>query len=226
MKKNIILVVIAHSDDEAIGMGGTIKKHVDSGDIVHVISMTNGVGSRENVDFEEINDRKESAKLASEHLGFIWGPCFDFSDNEMDNYSLLTIVKCVEKVRDKLNPNIVYTHSGADLNIDHRIVANAVLTAFRPQPKEDCREIRLFEIPSSTDFGSDNITGRFTPNLYIDVQKTWESKVAALLAYATEMRDYPHTRSIKGIENLAKMRGNQVGLIMAEAFEVIRKVET
>ena len=152
MTSNIILVVVAHPDDETIGMGATIKKHVNNGDKVHVVSMTDGVSSRDGVESKSILDRKKSAKLASEHLGFSWEKNFDFDDNAMDKYPLLEIIKSIELVKKNIDPDIVYTHSGADLNIDHRVVANAVITVFRPQPNEKCNEIRLFEVASATDW--------------------------------------------------------------------------
>lgn len=224
MTKNV-LVVVAHSDDETISMAGTIRKHVLRGDAVHVISMTDGVGARETAHEEDVIERKISAQNASEALGFEWGNCFDFLDNSMDSYPLIEIVKCVEKAKNQYQPTLVYTHSSADLNVDHRVVANAVITAFRPQPSEICKEIRLFEVASATDYGNEALTGKFSPNLFVDINETWDAKLMALNAYASEMREYPHSRSIEGIKNLAKIRGNQVGCNLAEAFEVIRKIE-
>ena len=224
MKSYKILIIVAHSDDETIGMGGTIKKHVNNGDEVSVISMTNGVGARLNNKNKNIQNRLIESQKASEILGFNWLKRFDFPDNEMDKCSSLEITKAIEEIKFKLNPEIVYFHNGGDLNIDHRIVSSSVLTAFRPQPNESCKELRVFEIPSSTDFGHENITGRFIPNLYIDISDNWLTKLNALKAYKTEMRDYPHSRSLESIENLAKVRGSQVGIKMAEAFQVIRKI--
>jgi LmbE family N-acetylglucosaminyl deacetylase len=224
MKKNI-LVVVAHSDDETISMGGTIRKHITNGDSVIAISMTDGVSSRANTDIKEISKRTDSAQLASRILGFKWGECFNFKDNAMDSYPLIEIVKCIEESKKKYQPNLVYTHSGADLNIDHRVVANAVLTAFRPEPGEICKEIRLFEVPSATDYGHKSLTGIFNPNVFISIDNEWGFKEEALKAYNKEMRLYPHSRSIQGISNLARLRGSQVGFNMAEAFEVIRKLE-
>jgi LmbE family N-acetylglucosaminyl deacetylase len=221
----IVLVVVAHSDDESISMAGTIRKHIDSGDKVYVISMTDGVGARNRANQSLIFKRKEAANLASQILGFEWGECYDFIDNAMDSVPLLEVVKAVELAKRKYQPTLVYTHSSADLNIDHKVVANAVLTAFRPQPLEKCKEIRLFEVASSTDFGNPTITGVFNPNLFINITKNWDAKANALKAYKSEMRNYPHSRSVEGIMNLARIRGNQVGLNLAEAFEVIRKVE-
>ncbi len=224
--KEVVLIVVAHPDDETIGMGGSIKKHIFKGDEVYAISMTDGVGSRDLSSSKEVKSRIESAKLASSLLGFKWEKSYDFADNKLDSYPLLEVVKCVEEAKSKYDPTIVYTHSNADLNIDHRVIANAVLTAFRPQPNENCREIRLFEVPSATDYGNNIVTGFFKPNLFISLEKKhWEAKLSALKAYKNEIKEYPHSRSLESIQNLAKLRGNQIGVNMAESFQIVRKID-
>jgi LmbE family N-acetylglucosaminyl deacetylase len=220
-----ILIIVAHTDDETIGMGGTIANHTKDGDKVFAVSMTDGVGSRDALDTSDINQRVIAADKAARILGFEWLEAGKFLDNEMDKYSLIEVVKFIENIKNLSKPDIVYTHSSSDLNIDHRIVSEAVLTAFRPQPKEICREIRAFEVSSATDYGHKSVTGSFYPNLFIDITNTWEEKLLALKEYASEMREYPHTRSYRGIESLSKIRGNQVGLHQAEAFEIIRKIQ-
>ena len=223
--QNNVLIVVPHTDDESIAMGGTIKKHINKGDVVSAISMTDGVGARDNLTNENKIFRKNSAILASQILGFNWIDSFEFADNKLDTYPLIEIVKCIESVKNKIKPNIVYTSSPSDLNIDHRILANAVLTAFRPQPYESCKEIRFFEVASATDFGHHSVTGKFLPNLFISIEEEWPYKLKALDAYKSEIRDFPHSRSKEGIKNLAEYRGKQIGIPMAEAFEVIRKLE-
>lgn len=225
MKQNKILIIVAHTDDETIGMGGTIKKHVNNGDEVFAISMTDGISSRRNQKIDQINERKHAAKKASLELGFKWEKNYDFADNALDKYPLLEIIRAIEKIKSKIIPNLVYTHSFADLNIDHRIVAQAVLTAFRPLPEENCKEIRLFEVVSSTELGHKDTTNQFIPNLFVSITETWQAKKNALIAYKSEIRDFPHIRSLRGIENLSCLRGSQVGISMAEAFQVIRKIE-
>ena len=120
---------------------------------------------------------------------------------------------------------MIYTHSSADLNVDHRIVNQSVLTAFRPQDGEKWEEIRSFEVPSSTEYGHKSVTNFFMPNLYIDITKHIERKIIAIDNYHKEVRNYPHPRSLESVRNLAKYRGNQVGLFYAESFEVLRKIE-
>jgi LmbE family N-acetylglucosaminyl deacetylase len=220
-----VLVVVAHSDDETISMAGTIQRHASLGDNVIAISMTDGVSSRDSIDgATSIANRKTAAFSASQILGFTWVESLNFQDNALDRYPLLDIVKAIERVKILYEPSLVYTHSLADLNIDHRVVTNAVLTAFRPQPFENCTELRLFETSSATDYGNNAITGSFEPNLFVDIADFWKSKEAALEAYGTELRPYPHSRSIDAIKNLGKLRGNQVGVELAEAFQVIRKI--
>jgi len=220
---NNVLVVVAHSDDETLGVGGTLAKHVNSGEKVYAVSMTDGISSRES-DESKVASRMKSATEAARKIGFVWLDSGNFPDNAMDTVPLLDIVKFIESIKDRINPQIVYTHSAADLNIDHQLVNKAVLTAFRPHAKEVCTEIRTMEVPSSTDYSHHTIS-RFSPNLFVDITDTWKVKLEGLKAYKAEMKEPPNSRSYEGVENLAKFRGNQVGLFYAEAFEIIRKID-
>jgi LmbE family N-acetylglucosaminyl deacetylase len=223
--KHTVLVVVAHTDDETLGLGGVISKHIENGDTVYGISMTDGIGARGVENEQEIKVRVQASINAGKILGLTWLEGGSFPDNAMDSVPLLAVVKLIEKAKFLVKPTLVYTHSSADLNVDHRVVSQATLTAFRPQPNEIWQEIRTFEIASATDYGHKSITNLFYPNLYVDITGTWEKKLAALNEYKMEMRDAPHARSFEGLENLAKHRGNQVGLKYAEAFEIIRKIE-
>lgn len=224
-KSEIVLVIVAHTDDETLGCGGTIARHVRNGYKVYGVSMTNGVGARVQEEGYDIKKRAQAAVSASKILGLEWLEGGSFPDNAMDTVGLLDVVKVIERAKIMIKPTIVYTHSSADLNIDHRIVSQATLTAFRPEPNEVWKEIRTFEVASATDYGHKSITREFVPNFYVDISETWLTKLAALKEYCMEMRRSPHTRSFEGIENLAKYRGHQVGLPCAEAFEIIRKVD-
>ncbi len=186
--------------------------------------MTDGTSARVPNNSAEQEARKQFAINAGRVLGLEWVDEGKFPDNAMDTVGLLEIVKEIERIKRLTSPTIVYTHSAADLNVDHRIVNQATLTAFRPQPEETWQEIRTFEVASSTDFGHKPVSREFCPNLWVNIADTWKIKLAALQEYADEMRDAPHSRSIEGLENLAKYRGSQVGLHYAEAFQVPRRV--
>lgn len=124
------------TDNETIGMGGTIARHLSFGDEIYALSMTDGVSSRASCNNKEKELRLEASLKASKILGFKWIKNLDYKDNALDSVPILNIIRDIEEVKNLINPNFIYTHSFADLNIDHRIVNQAVTTTFRPQTNE------------------------------------------------------------------------------------------
>lgn len=222
--KNKILVVAAHPDDEVLGCGGSLSIHQKKGDKIFLLFMTNGVSSRNNYKANEIKKRKQMANIVSKKLDVKKTFYLDFYDNELDKVSLLTITKKIEEVLKVVKPNLIYTHSFSDLNIDHQKTFEATMTACRPQPNFYVKEIYSFEIPSSTGWHHYKLKN-FSPNLYIDISNEYLNKKKLLKIYSKEMRKKPHARSIEAVMNLSKYRGSQVGLFNAEAFEVIRLIK-
>ena len=169
------MVVAAHSDDEVIGCAGTILKHVAEGDQVHVVFMTDGVGSRE-TSADSKQERLNISKRVANVLGVTSTKNFNFPDNEMDSISLLSIVKTLEDYMNVISPNIIYTHHYGDLNIDHQITNKAVLTVCRPQPNSKVKKIYTFEILSSTEWQSPNLM-TFNPDTFIDISNYMDKKI-------------------------------------------------
>ena len=220
---NIVLIVAAHPDDEVLGCGGTIAKHINKGDKVHVVFMTNGVGSR-NTSSKEIQERQQAAKNAANILGVSSTQQFDFPDNKMDTVALLDVVQLIERVVDKLQPEIIYTHHIGDLNIDHQITHKAVITACRPQPDFCVKEIYAFEVLSSTEWQTPEIEP-FCPNVFIDITNYINIKKQVLEAYSKEMRQPPHSRSVDNVLRINALRGNSIGVNYAEAFILLRFIK-
>jgi LmbE family N-acetylglucosaminyl deacetylase len=224
---NRVLVVAAHPDDEVIGCGGTIFRHTDENDEVYILFMADGESSRgKDEDYSLlIQERKQSALRSCSILKTNKPIFLDLPDNGMDAIPLLKVVKELECVIKEIRPNIIYTHHMGDLNIDHNITHQAVMTACRPYPETSIKEIYYFEVLSSTECNSPNITNTFIPNYYVDISSTIEHKLNAVNEYKSEMREYPHVRSVKSIENLSLYRGSSVGLYAAEAFMVGRIIK-
>lgn len=218
-----ILVVVAHADDEVIGCGGAIARHVASGDDVHVVFMADGVTSRSDATSQDQQKRCAAADNAKAILGYQEAYYLGLPDNMLDSLPLLEIVKLLEKIILDIHPELVYTHHIGDLNIDHRITCQAVLTACRPIPGSTVREIISFEIMSSTEWAGYG-TAPFLPDIFIDIDSHWECKRLSLLAYAQEMRPPPHSRSIEHLDILSQHRGFCVGMRRAEAFKLIRRL--
>lgn len=147
-----------------------------------------------------------------------------FPDNMFDTAPLLDIVGTAELVKKEVNPQIIYTHHGGDLNIDHRITCQAVLTAFRPQPDEEFSEIRAFETNSSTEWSASAIMPPFIPDTFVDIYQHLDKLLNAYSCYADEMRDEPHTRSLEALKIAVLRRGREAGLQAAEAFMTLRRI--
>ena len=220
MKK--ILIVCAHPDDEVLGMGGTISKLSQQGHEISILFLADGETSRhESSDFtHKIERRKKDSQKAASILGIKNTYYERFPDNAMDSVPLLDIVRKIEKVISLSQPDIIYTHYGHDLNIDHRITFQAVMTASRPIiGNHYAKEIYSFEVSSSSEWTNHE---RFNPNVYSDISEFVETKINALKIYDKEMRDFPHPRSYKAVEALANIRGSECGCEAAESFMCIR----
>lgn len=225
-----VLVIAAHPDDEVLGCGGTMARHAEMGDDVYTVILAEGLTSRKkerNRDLhnEEFNILHSAAQKANDILGVKQLKLLDFPDNRMDSLDRLDIVKVLEELINEIKPNIIYTHHIGDVNIDHRRIHEAVLTAVRPIPGNHyVEELLYFETASSTEWMTAGSAPAFMPNWYVDIEKTLNLKLEALEAYAYEMREWPHARSIKALDYLAKWRGANIGVGAAEAFMLGRKI--
>lgn len=221
-----VLIIAAHPDDEVLGCGGTAARLVKEGHEVYTVILGEGITSRDDTRQREKRDAeiarlKQQIHEANQIIGVKEVFIFDFPDNRFDTVPLLDIVKVIEKVKEKVNPHILFTHFENDLNIDHQIVYRAVMTASRPLPGETVKEIYSFEVLSSTEW---RFPLTFSPDCFFDITQTIDIKTAALEKYRDELKEYPHPRSIKGMCLNAEQWGMKTGVSYAEAFKVVRLV--
>lgn len=222
-----ILIIAAHPDDEVLGCGGTIAKFTEVGVVVNVAFLADGVFSRagqQPSQQQELTARRIAAQKACEILRVNSVSFGDFPDNRMDTLPLLEITQAVEILVGKHKPDTVFTHHAGDVNIDHRRLHQAVVTACRPQQRHPVKTLLCFEVPSSTEWQLPGSAPSFAPNWFVDISATLDRKLAALDVYAKELRAWPHPRSIRGIEHLAHWRGATVGVDAAEAFVLGRQL--
>jgi LmbE family N-acetylglucosaminyl deacetylase len=216
-----ILVVAAHADDEVLGCGGTIARQVAEGHTVHVVFLADGVSSRPGADADALERRVSATEKARQVLGITTTTFLDLPDNRLDSLPLIDVVQLLEAVIGRIKPSVIYVHHYGDLNVDHRVAHQAVMTACRATPGNQVKEIYAFEVMSSTEWNSVGYAP-FLPNLFVDISAYLSIKSRALEAYAIEMRPAPHSRSLEHISILSQHRGYSVGVEAAEAFMVMR----
>jgi LmbE family N-acetylglucosaminyl deacetylase len=219
-----ILIVAAHPDDEVLGCFGTVARLIKEGYEAYTLILGEGKTSRdEKRDIEEklneISLLNDEIKLANEIIGIKKVFVESFPDNRFDGVDLLDIIKVVSKVKEEVQPDIIFTHYEHDLNIDHQTTYKAVITSTRPMEDECVKEIYSFEILSSTEW---NYPLSFSPDTFFDISTTINKKIEAMKEYTSELCFYPHPRSLEGIELNAKYQGMRVGKKYVEAFKSIR----
>lgn len=226
MLKQRVLVCVAHPDDEVLGAGGAIARHVDLGEEVSLVTMTDGVSAR-NLDFSDQNQqikarRRELAESCAV-LGLQDFLQLGFPDNKMDSVPLLDITRAIEPIIKSFKPTLIYTNFINDLNIDHVKTAEAVRVASRPLPNTSIKSILMMEVASATEwtFSKNEV---FVPNVFIDIEKQLDKKLRALSCYSSELQEPPHPRNEIMALSRAKIRGSQVGRSAAEAFVLMREI--
>jgi len=228
-----VMVIAAHPDDEVLGCGATIHKLVKKGWQAHLVVMSAGVSGRHILDQKASDDIQEKQtqlgrqlRRAAAVIGYKGVDTFDFPDNRMDTVGRMDLVHAIRPLIERERPDLVLTHHPGDYNWDHTVTFDAVIMAARCNPPDfSPREIRTFEVLSSTERGWQDPSRIFSPNYYVDVSSSMDAKKLAMSYYESESRPYPHPRSLEALEYLARRRGNEVGVFYAEAFHLIRRTE-
>ncbi len=216
-----VLVVAAHPDDELLGPGGTLARHVLEGEEVHAVILAEGASSRYEDGMAGVlaSASRDAAKL----LGLSSVEVGSFPDQRLDTLPLLEVTQHVEAIVDQLRPTVVYTHFPGDVNADHGVVARATWTACRPYVVPRLRRFAVYETASSTEWAWP-LGDAFRPNHFVDIEATLSQKLRAMACYESELRPYPHPRSLQALEERAAHWGSQVGRRAVEAFQVLREV--
>jgi len=217
-----ILVIGAHPDDEVLGLGGTLARHVKNGDAVFPLICANASQVR------YVEAQREKLQLACEkscaELGLQKPDFLGFPDQKLDTFSQIELTQAIEERIKKYRPEVVYTHHLGDINRDHQVLNEATLVAARPKPGGSVLRVLSYMVPSSTDWAPFTASRSFLPNWFVDISETIDVKLTAISHYSSEVPPYPHPRSLEAIRNQAKYWGSSIGFEYAEPFMLVRNL--
>jgi LmbE family N-acetylglucosaminyl deacetylase len=217
-----VLVLAPHPDDETLGVGGTILRHVADGDEVHLLVMTETYPPLWQA--SEKARRQDEARAAAKVLGLAGLAFAGFPTMRLNTVPAIEVAgRLIGELR-RLNPDVVYAPPVGDVNQDHEATFKAALVACRPLPGCTVRRLLCYEIPPTARFSNPIDAARWLPNTYVDITSHIEQKLAAMECYQSELRQPPHPRSLEGIRLYARERGLTIGLQYAEVFDLIREI--
>jgi len=218
MKK--ILVVAPHADDETLGCGGTILKHLSQGDQVHwllVTNISNSVGWSD----QQVERRQIEIKKIKNMYGFHSLFMLDFGAAKLDSLIFSEIIKKINTVISELKPQVIYLNSRNDIHTDHQITFKAVMSCTKSFRHQYIKRILMYETLSETEYSPPFPENQFAPNVYIDISNYFDKKCLIMSEYKSEIMEKPLPRSISTLEALAKYRGSRIGVEYAEAFQLL-----
>ena len=217
-----IVILAAHPDDEVLGCGGTAARLAAAGHTVVPVIVCENASVRYG---ESMKAQLEQwACECAEILGIRQPDFLRLPDQQLDKFSALEMAQIIEEVIKKHQPQTIFTHHGGDINKDHRVIYEATMVATRPLPNTCVKTVYTYETISATEWGSSDYFMKFMPNTFYDVSDTLALKIKGFSSYKSEVREFPHPRSPKGIEIRALDWGARVGLHAAEAFQLVRKL--
>ena len=231
LKNKKVMIVVAHPDDELLGLGAAMNRIILNTNInTRVVILGEGITSRDSErDAEkrrnELAVHRSNIHSAQCEIGYHSVSIYYFPDNRFDSVALLDIIKVIEKEKQEFRPDVIFTHHGGDLNIDHQRTFEAVITSCRPMNSEDVKTIITFETPSGTEWRASSDPRHFIPNLFIEVSEAnLNAKIKGMESYEFEKRPFPHPRSPEALKIQAQRWGISIGCEYAEAFCVIRQI--
>lgn len=209
-----LCVVAVHPDDETLGCGGTILKHLKSGDEVYCIFVTGG--------------NEEQAKLiraVSDSYKFTKTYTLDLPELELSDISLNVIIPKISNIFNEIKPDTLFIPNRSDVHSDHRAVFDAVYSCTKSFRYPFIERIFMMEVISETDFTPALTESAFIPNYFVNITDTYKKKAEILGIYESELLDYPNTRNLSTMESLNRYRGSQIGVEYAEAFVALKMIE-
>ena len=222
MKK--VIVISAHPDDEILGVGGTLLKHVEKGDEVYWLITTN-ISVDQGFSADRVQTRQEEIKKVEKHLRIKNSFLLDYPTMQLSSSSIIDMVPKISKIFSEIEPEIIYCLNRSDAHSDHRFTFDAVMACTKSFRYPYIKRVLLYECISETEFAPALPEKAFLPNYYVDISEQFKQKIRIMRIYESELGIHPFPRSERNIEALATFRGASVGVEYAEAFQLIKFID-
>lgn len=219
-----IIVISAHPDDETLGAGGTILKHVANGDNVYWLIVTN-VLENQGFSKERVESRQLEISIVGKMFGFEKIFNLNYPTMLLSSSSLIKMVPEISSIFSEVKPEIIYTLNRSDAHSDHRVIFDAVMACTKSFRYPFIRQILMYECISETEFAPALAEKAFLPNYFVDVTDYIDKKNEIMKVFESEIAEHPFPRSIENIKALAHFRGASVGVKYAEAFQLLKYID-
>lgn len=216
-----ILVISPHPDDEALGCGGTLFKHVQAGDSIHWLIMT-AMDSRK-YDQSQREKRESEIEQVTKLMGFSSVSKAGFNTTTLDQIANNKLIDAISPVILGVKPDILYLPFWGDIHSDHYHTFEAASACTKSFRYPFVKKIRVYEILSETNFAI-RPDRQFSPNLWIDISACLDKKLSLLTIYQSELGQHPFPRSLEGVRAQALLHGSVAGCLAAEAFMSLKEV--
>ena len=215
-----VLAIATHPDDETLGAGGTLCKHVARGDELHWFIATAAFAPR--YTDEQISRQKENVAALERMYGVASLHWPRLPTTRLDDMALEAVIDPLCEAIHEVEPSCIYSVGGSDVHTDHGAVHTALMTsikAFQRPPGLD--RILTYEVISSTDVYPAARPAPFVPTTYSDITEFIERKLEVMSVFKSELHEPPLPRSLESIRALARYRGSAIGVDYAEAFQLV-----
>ncbi len=212
------MVIAPHNDDEVLGVGGTIAKYASEGADVTVCEVT----SSTDTGIQKVI--RNEAEKAHRILGVKQTIFLDLPVVEIRRMSIKDKNAAFSETVQRVRPDIAFIPHAGDLHADHQETANAAMVALRPLESPQLKAVYAYETLSETEWNIPNAGNAFIPSVWSDITDFMDIKLKAMECYGSQLRLYPHPRSIEAIRALGKLRGSVAGVPYAESFISIRQL--
>jgi LmbE family N-acetylglucosaminyl deacetylase len=220
-----ILVVSAHPDDETLGCGGTLLKHKKAGDEMAWLIVTT-VSEKEGFSAERVNSRKKEIDKVASSYGFKYVFQLNFPTMSLSSESVKSMIPEIAGIMNKFQPHTLYTLNRSDVHSDHRHTFDAVMACTKSFRYPYLRKVLMYECLSETEFAPPLAENAFLPNYFVDITDHMEEKLEIMKIFESELDQHPFPRSLSNMKALAHLRGATAGVVYAEAFQLLKWVDT